>query len=83
MDKAIITKIKDSVDRSFDEQTDFLADLVGFASLRGKEAPAQEFIERAYRRSASWPLGYVDISSFRTPNRERLDVRTWGGLEQV
>jgi acetylornithine deacetylase len=44
-----IKNIKDAVDKNFDDQIDFLAELVRFPSLRGQEAPAQKFMADAYR----------------------------------
>ena len=47
MKKGLIQNIRDSVGDGFDEQVAFTKELVKFASLRGKEAPAQNFFAEA------------------------------------
>lgn len=49
MEKDLGHRIRASVDQAFDEQIDFLADLVRFPSTRGNEAPAQDFMANAFR----------------------------------
>src|ERR1700759_4276463 len=48
-DADLTQRILKAVDDGFDEQTAFLADLTRLASLRGQEAPAQDFMARAFR----------------------------------
>ena len=45
----LLDEISRAVDRSFDEQIRFLSDFVEIPSLRGAEAPAQDFVARALR----------------------------------
>ncbi|MFA5663609.1 ArgE/DapE family deacylase [Castellaniella sp.] len=42
--KAIETRIRDEVDRNFDEQIDYLAEIVRFPSVRGAEHTLQDFL---------------------------------------
>jgi acetylornithine deacetylase len=67
VEKEIINKIVDAVNQGFDEQIDFLAELVSFPSLRGEEAPAQEFMAEAYRESGLevdlWKLNVGDLEN--------------------
>ncbi len=46
LDEALSGQIRDSVDRGFDDQLAFTADLVRFPSVRGQEATAQDFVAR-------------------------------------
>ena len=43
--------IRAAVEAGFDEQLRFTADLTAIPSLRGQEAPAQDFMARAYREA--------------------------------
>ena len=56
-----------AVDHNFDDQIDFLSELVRFPSLRGQEAPAQEFMAGAYRDSGlevdQWRLQVEDLEN--------------------
>ncbi|WPB86871.1 ArgE/DapE family deacylase [Sediminicoccus rosea] len=45
-DKSIRNRLSDAVDRAFDEQVRFLADIVRHPSLRGREAPLQDHMAR-------------------------------------
>ena len=45
-DPAILDRLRAAVDRNFEAQTAFLADLVRFPSLRGREAPLQDWFAR-------------------------------------
>ncbi|TPG60434.1 ArgE/DapE family deacylase [Roseomonas nepalensis] len=45
-DPAILERLRAGVDRNFEAQTAFLAELVRFPSLRGREAPLQDWIAR-------------------------------------
>lgn len=45
-DKSILARLSDAVDRGFDEQVRFLADIVRHPSLRGREAPLQDHMAR-------------------------------------
>ena len=63
---ADITKdIQNAVDRRFDEQVDFTAELVGFPSTRGNEATAQDFMATAMKQRGltvdRWKLNVDDI----------------------
>src|SRR5690349_15595972 len=56
-----------AVDELFDQQTEFLAELVRYPSLRGKESPAQVFVadvlaERGFEVD-SWNLDVDEISA--------------------
>lgn len=45
-DKSIRNRLADAVERGFDEQVRFLADIVRHPSLRGREAPLQDHMAR-------------------------------------
>lgn len=45
-DKTILARLSDAVERGFDEQVRFLADIVRHPSLRGREAPLQDHMAR-------------------------------------
>lgn len=45
-DTATLTALREAVDRGFEEQVRFLADIVRFQSLRGREAPLQDHLAR-------------------------------------
>ena len=49
MDQQTQTKIMAAVDAAFDEQVDFLAELVSYPSLREQEQTAQDFMAREMR----------------------------------
>jgi acetylornithine deacetylase len=49
LDSKIAGAIRDAVDRGFDQQVDFTAELVKFPSLRGAEASAQDFVAQEFR----------------------------------
>ncbi|MGG5886100.1 ArgE/DapE family deacylase [Falsiroseomonas sp. HC035] len=45
-DPALLDRLRTTVDAAFDQQTTFLQDLVRFPSLRGREAPLQDWMAR-------------------------------------
>ncbi len=45
-DAALLQRLREAVDAGFDRQTQFLADLVRFPSVRGEEAPLQDWMAR-------------------------------------
>jgi acetylornithine deacetylase len=49
IDAASATKIRAAVDRNFASEVAFLGDFVRIPSLRGREAPAQDFMAKALR----------------------------------
>lgn len=49
IEAALSARIRDAVDARFAEQTDFLAELVRYPTLRGEEAPGQDFMAAALR----------------------------------
>lgn len=57
--------IMDAVDAAFDRETDFLAELVRYPTLRGKEQPAQDFMAKVLSARGfevdSWQLHIDDI----------------------
>ncbi len=61
----IAKDIQKAVDRRFDEQVDFTAELVGFPSTRGNEATAQDFMATAFAQRGlevdRWKLNVDDI----------------------
>lgn len=65
VDEEMAARIKTSVDEGFQEQVDFLSRLVGFPSTRGQEAPAQDFMARAFRQRGyevdRWKINPGDI----------------------
>lgn len=67
VDTTIATRILDAVDRRFDEQIQFTSELTAFPSLRGQEAPAQDFMARAYRERGlavdRWKVNVADIEN--------------------
>ena len=67
LEKEIANKIIDAVDQGFDEQLEFLARLVSFPSLRGQEAPAQEFMAQFFREEGlevdQWKIEIQDLES--------------------
>ena len=64
-DADVQRRILKAVDDGFDDQVAFLADLTRLPSLRGQEAPAQDFMARALRdRGLSvdrWKIEVEDI----------------------
>ena len=64
MDSAISHRILDAVDRRFDEQTDFLAEISRFASTRGQEQAAQRFVDAQLReRGYATDLWEIDVDA--------------------
>lgn len=61
----IAKDIQNAVDRRFEEQVDFTAELVGFPSTRGNEATAQDFMAAAFAQRGlavdRWQLNVDDI----------------------
>ncbi len=49
LDSSTAIAIRDAVDRGFDQEVEFTAELVKFPSLRGAEASAQDFIASEFR----------------------------------
>ncbi len=45
-DPALLQRLRQAVDAGFAKQTEFLADLVRFPSIRGQEAPLQDWLAR-------------------------------------
>jgi acetylornithine deacetylase len=43
---ALLDRLRQAVDANFDKEVEFLADIVRFPSLRGREAPLQDWIAR-------------------------------------
>lgn len=64
-DAAVTRKILDAVDRRFDEQVQFTAELTSLPSLRGQEATAQDLMARSYRERGlavdRWKIEVDDI----------------------
>jgi acetylornithine deacetylase len=65
VDSALEARIRDAVDAGFDEQVAFTAELVGIPSLRGAEAPAQDYMARALKTRGlavdRWRIDVADI----------------------
>ncbi|MCC7271607.1 MAG: ArgE/DapE family deacylase [Alphaproteobacteria bacterium] len=68
-DTAVETAIRDAVDRGFDEQLDFTAELVRYPSVRGAEHTAQDCMARAMRERGlevdRWVIDLEDIRGLR------------------
>ncbi len=66
MDADITKGILDAVDRRFDEQTDFLAEISSHATTRGKEQNAQRVMDEQLRargyRTDIWEIDVDDIA---------------------
>jgi len=67
MDKQTVQRIRDAIDRRFDEQVDFLSEISSHASTRGAEQSAQRFMrdqlqERGYQTDM-WEIDVDEISS--------------------
>ena len=66
-EKEIANKIIDAVDQGFNEQLEFLTQLVSFPSLRGQEASAQEFMAQVFREEGlevdQWKIEIQDLES--------------------
>ena len=66
MDKAVIKSILDAVDKRFEEQTDFLAEISGYASTRGNEQDVQKLVGEQLRSRGYdtdiWEIDVDDIS---------------------
>ena len=67
MDKETGQRIRDAIDRRFDEQIDFLSEISSHATTRGKEQSAQQFMrqqleERGYQTDL-WEIDVDEISS--------------------
>jgi acetylornithine deacetylase len=67
IDEKMATRLKTSVDEGFQEQVDFLSDLVRIPSTRGQEAPAQDFMARTFREHGltvdRWNIRVEDIEA--------------------
>ena len=61
---ALQTQLRNAVDQLFDQQVDFLRELVKFPSLRGPEAPLQDHLAATWRR-----LGY-EVDPWRLSEEE-------------
>jgi acetylornithine deacetylase len=55
VDEAIKTRLADAIATNFPAQQAFLADLVRIPSLRGREAPCQDYLARAFA-ARSWAV---------------------------
>jgi acetylornithine deacetylase len=64
-DADLTKRVLKAVDDGFDQQLAFLADLTRLPSLRGQEAPAQDFMARAFRDRGltvdRWKIDVEDI----------------------
>ncbi|MEX1108109.1 MAG: ArgE/DapE family deacylase [Dongiaceae bacterium] len=64
-DSGLTKEIMAAVDTGFDAQLAFTRDLTAIPSLRGREAPAQDFMARAYRERGlavdRWKIDVKDI----------------------
>ncbi|MEE8121013.1 MAG: ArgE/DapE family deacylase [Anaerolineales bacterium] len=83
MDAHLIGKIMDSVDEGFDGELDLLAELVKIPSIRGQEAPAQDFMARLFQDRGyavdHWNINLEDIEHM--PGFSPLDFpfeHAWG-----
>ncbi|MCG6888933.1 MAG: ArgE/DapE family deacylase [Gammaproteobacteria bacterium] len=67
MDKETGRRIMDAVDRRFNEQTDFLAEISRHASIRGAEQSAQKLVDEQLRERGYstdlWEIKVDDIAS--------------------
>lgn len=65
-DAELTRRILDAVDKGFDGEVAFLADLTRQPSLRGREAPAQDFMARAMReRGLSVDRWRIEVDEIR------------------
>ena len=66
-DAAVAKKIRDAVDKRFDEQVQFTSELTSLPSLRGQEATAQDFMARSFRERGltvdRWKINVDDIKN--------------------
>ena len=66
VDAALTQQLMKAVDAGFDEETDFIAELVKHPSLRGQEATAQDFMAEAMRARGlgvdRWKVEVADIA---------------------
>ena len=66
VDAALSQQLLKAVDAGFGEETDFIAELVKFPSLRGQEATAQDFMAEAMRARGlgvdRWKVEVADIA---------------------
>jgi acetylornithine deacetylase len=75
MDSQLSTRIMKSVDANFDRQVDFLAALVGCASLRGDEEPAQDLMQTAMTEAG------LAIDRWRLDEKELCSLRGYSPVE--
>ena len=72
----LLDEISAAVDRAFDEQIRFLSDFVEIPSLRGAEAPAQDFIARALQARGfdvdRWKVNVDDLAGM--PGFSPVDI---------
>ena len=62
MDKETIKSILDAVDRRYDEQTDFLAEISSYASTRGNEQDVQKLMDEQLReRGYETDIWEIDV----------------------
>jgi acetylornithine deacetylase len=81
----LVDKLRAAVDRNFEDQVAFLADMVKFRSLRGQEGPLQVWIaerlaERGYKVDR-FSLADVDLMSH--PKAAPMDGIDLAGSRQV
>jgi acetylornithine deacetylase len=81
----LVDKLRAAVDRNFDDQVAFLANMVQFRSLRGQEGPLQDWMaarlgERGYKVD-QFSLADVDLMSH--PKAAPMDGIDLAGSKQV
>ena len=85
-DNALLARLTTAVDAVFDKQVAFLQELVRFPSLRGQEAPLQDWMAREFTRR-----GYVvdrfTLADVGLPSHEKaapmVDVDPAGSVQVV
>ena len=85
-DAAILSRLRVAVDAGFDAQVKFLAEIVRFPSLRGREAPLQDFLARqmAARGWAVDRFSLADVPLAAHPKASPMvDVDPAGSIQVV
>ncbi|MCX7374084.1 MAG: ArgE/DapE family deacylase [Alphaproteobacteria bacterium] len=85
-DAAILSRLRAAIDAGFDTQVTFLAEIVRFPSLRGREAPLQDFLARqmAARGWAVDRFSLADVPLAAHPKASPMvDVDPAGSIQVV